>query len=244
MRPLPGSWHPGPAHAEPADRGVHVWRVPLDAAPAPRARLRSSLSWDEEERARRCRLPEHRDRSVVAWGALRDILSRYTGTRPESLRFARGGRGRPRLTGPHGAQLDFSLSHSGAVALIAVAHGGRVGVDVETIDPALDHRAMARRFLGPADAAVIRDLPDAVGRLEFFTRWTWREAYAKAVDCPIPRTLDVRAPWRLWDLAVGPDVRAALAAHAPTGPPCCWQWEAPAERSPQEEESEEHDDHA
>jgi 4'-phosphopantetheinyl transferase len=221
-----------------------VWRVHLDAAPDRRARLRSSLSRDEEDRARRCRLPEQRDRSVVAWGALRDVLSRYTGTRPERLRFERGPRGRPRLADPDGGGLDFNLSHSGPVALIAVARGGRVGVDVESVDPALDHRAMARRFLGADDAALIRDLPDAAGRLAFFTRWTWREAYAKAVDCPIPRTLDVPAPWRLWDLAVGPGVRAALAAHASAGPPRCWQWEPPAERSPQEEESEEHDDHA
>ncbi|MEU3558076.1 4'-phosphopantetheinyl transferase family protein [Streptomyces fragilis] len=243
MRTLPGSWDPGPARVEPADRRVHVWRVPLDVAPAHRAQLSTSLSREEEERARHCRMPVNRDRSVVAWAAVRDVLSRYTGTHPGSLCFVRGPRGRPRLTGPHGARLDFNLSHSRAVALIAVARGGRVGVDVETIDPSLDHRAMARRFLGP-DAAVIRELPDAAGRLEFFTRWTWREAYAKAVDCPIPRTLDVPAPWRLWNLAVGPGVRAALAAHAPTGPPCCWQWEAPTERFRQEEESEEHNGHA
>lgn len=215
MSGLRDTWPPGPGRVDVEASCVHVWRIGLDVSQDRLTELRSLLSPEEEARARRCRLPAERDRFVVGRAAVRDILSRCTGVRPRRLLLVRGARGRPRLAGPTTQRLDFNLSHSGPTALLAVAPGCQVGIDIEEIDPALDHRAMAARFLGADEAAAVRALPDAEGRQAFFTGWTRREAYAKANDCRIPVDLDETGAWNVWDLTVGSGVCAALVASAP-----------------------------
>ncbi|GAA4785411.1 4'-phosphopantetheinyl transferase family protein [Streptomyces ziwulingensis] len=225
MSGLRNTWPPGPGRVHWDAAGVHVWRIGLDVPPDRLTELRSLLSAEEEARALRCRLPVERDRYVVGRAAVRDILSRCTGVRPRRLLLTRGARGRPRLAGPTTQRLDFNLSHSGADALLAVARGGQVGIDIEVVDPGVDHRAMATRFFGAAEAAAVRALPDTEGRQAFFTGWTRREAYAKANDTRIPVELDETGTWRVWDLTVGSGVRAALVAPALLTDVHCWTWE-------------------
>ena len=104
---------------------VHVWLVPVAIPAQSCAVLQSFLDDDECERARRFRTRAARERFVVSRGALRLVLGGLTGSSPERLRFARrcgwcGGtdHGKPHLLGHSG--LDFSISHSGGLALIAV----------------------------------------------------------------------------------------------------------------------------
>lgn len=230
-------WPPGPAEARLADHEVHVWRVSLDPAEnstCPYAGLPYAevLSPEERTRADRCRLDLERARFMAARSALRTVLSRYTGQSPADIRLGRSPRGRPfLLERPAGGGVDVNLSHSGRSALIAVTREGRVGVDLEEIRTDVDHRAMARRFFSPAEAELIGNLPEAAGRRAFFTRWTWREAYAKAADVAVPRLLDgadlARMPisvgfWKLRTLPVGRDYRATVAAAGACGPPRCW----------------------
>ncbi|WP_194280775.1 4'-phosphopantetheinyl transferase family protein [Streptomyces fagopyri] len=203
-----------------ADREVHVWRAGLVIGSEELRKFASLLGSEETDRARSCLLPVERRRFVAAHGSLRLVIARYVDRPAADLRFGRSARGRPFLLEPGGSPIDFSLSHSSGTALIAVARGRRVGVDVEQIDPAVDHRAMARRFLTAEEAEMIRVLPEEAARREFFMRWTWREAHAKAVDGPLSRVLDgldpsrtpVRAgSWGLWRLPVGPEACATLA---------------------------------
>lgn len=74
---------------------------------------------------------------------LRAVLAGYLGTDPAGVELRRDANGKPFLAGlaPHEEpasgsmpQLHFNLSHSGDVALIAVAER-EVGVDVERIRP-------------------------------------------------------------------------------------------------------------
>ncbi|WP_329558213.1 4'-phosphopantetheinyl transferase superfamily protein [Streptomyces uncialis] len=225
MSGLRNTWPPSPDRVDVDTSCVHVWRIGLDVSQDRLTELRSRLSPAEEARARRCRLPVERDRFVVGRAALRDILSRCTGVSPGRLLLVRSARGRPRLAGPTTQGLDFNLSHSAATALLAVARDGQVGIDVEVVDPALDHRAMATRFLGADEAAAVRALPDAEGRRAFFTGWTRREAYAKANDCRVPVELEESGAWNVWDLTVGYGVRAALVAPAPVSTVRCWTWQ-------------------
>jgi hypothetical protein len=64
--------------------------------------------------------------------AVRGILAGYLGRAPETLRFARAPLGKPALLAEP-TELEFNLTHSDWCALVAVARGRRVGVDVEGI---------------------------------------------------------------------------------------------------------------
>ncbi|MFH9347835.1 4'-phosphopantetheinyl transferase family protein [Kitasatospora sp. NPDC017646] len=228
----PDRWPDGPAAPTLAEGEVHVWQARLDPSEQAARRYADLLDPEERARADHCRLPVQRARFVAAHGALRTVLARYTGQAPAGLRLHRTARGRPRLTpAPHPAALDFNLSHSGDLALIAVTRTGTVGVDLEEVRTDLDHRAMAARFLDPAEARLVAGLPPAAGRQAFFARWTWREAYAKAADVPVPRRLGTGPPgplpitvdlWKLSNLPLGKGYCATVAASGSCAPPLRW----------------------
>jgi len=167
---------------------VHVWLVPVAVPPYPLAFLQGLLDHDERERAGRFRLEAARTRFVVSHGVLRLALGRLTGSAPETLRYARrcghcGGteHGKPYLATATRSRIDFSIAHSGALALVAVARGRRVGADVERVRRRTDVLAIARRALSPVERRAIESLPtDDERREAFFRCWTRKEAYLKA----------------------------------------------------------------
>lgn len=91
----PSVWLPEPAQIRASHDEVHVWRVSLDETHA--TKLQSLLDEDERQRAARFRFNEHRNRFVIARGALRSILSRYLETEPTALKFSYGDYGKPAL---------------------------------------------------------------------------------------------------------------------------------------------------
>ncbi len=139
------------------------------------------LSEDEHLRAGRLRSPRSADRFTVTRGILRALLGRYLASRPERLVFAYGLHGKPELAGNLQAGLSFNVSHSGGLAVFAVANGFEVGVDIEEVHPVNDLEATASIFLSPDELAEFKAMP-ATEKLErFFVVWTCKEAILKAL---------------------------------------------------------------
>ena len=193
---------------ESLERGaVHVWRVPLDDARAAGS-LRPVLNDEERARADRFFRDEHRTRFVIAHGWKRRILARYVGAPEAALRFVCGPHGKPAIVGQERDGLHFNLSHSGDLALVAVARGGEVGVDVERWDAEVEHLELAERFFSPAERDALRALagdPEAVVA-GFFAAWSRKEAYLKATGHGITRGL------HHFDVTLAPGVAPALLA--------------------------------
>jgi 4'-phosphopantetheinyl transferase len=178
---------------------VGVWVVPLGTAPEPGKR------------------------SLVGHVALRLVVGRLTGSAPEDLPFERrcghcggAGHGKPRLAGR--PDLDFSISHSGAVALIAVARGRRVGADVERVRERTDVLAIARGSLSARERGAIESLSTDVARREaFFRCWTRKEAYLKGLGVGLAGGLDTDPEaargWQVRSLPTLPGYAAAVAAE-------------------------------
>jgi 4'-phosphopantetheinyl transferase len=156
---------------------VHLWMVSLDPTAAESARLRAVTSDAERERAALFHRREDAERYVVAHGALRWILARYLACEPAALRFGARENGKPFL---EDGSLEFNLSHSGALALIAVARGRRVGVDIELIRPMPEVDAVARRTCTAEELATLMALSRGDRERAFFALWTRKEALSKA----------------------------------------------------------------
>jgi 4'-phosphopantetheinyl transferase len=186
---------------------VHVWRATLDRPESAVRRLARFLSPDERLRAERFCLDRVRARFIVCRGVLRLILGRYTGRGPARLRFTYGEHGKPSLDpsdNPPG--LCFNVSHSGGLALFAVARGREVGVDVERLRALPRAERIAERFFSAPETTALKAMP-AERRLEaFFTCWTRKEAYIKARGDGLAHPLDQFA------VSLGPGEPARLRA--------------------------------
>ena len=168
-------------------------------------------------------VPEPSKRSLVSHVALRLVLGELTGTAPENLRFERrcghcGGtdHGKPHLLGRSG--LDFSISHSGGLALIAVARGRRLGADVEHVRRRTDVLAIARGSLSSRERHTIESQgSDEARRNAFFRCWTRKEAYLKARGVGLAGGLDTDPEhtdgWQIRSLRAPPGYMAAVAAE-------------------------------
>jgi 4'-phosphopantetheinyl transferase len=241
-------WRSTPTTPTLSDRDVHVWRVPLTAAPPERRALERLLSPAERRRADRFRAPAHRARFVLARARLRLLLSRYTGIDPERLVFRYGPHGKPALA-PGAADLapSFNVSHSDELALYAVRRCGAIGVDLERVRIRFEWEPLAACYFSPRENAALAALRGH-GRVEgFFACWTRKEAYVKAcgngLSIPLDQfdaTLEPDRPARmlwvrdrpsatpLWiqGCDAGTGYAAALAGDAPVARISLWDWGA------------------
>ena len=128
---------------------VFLWLVDLDD-PALDA-LAPCLSAQEQARAARYRGDALQRGHRRARAALRHILAHHTGQPPATLALAEGPLGKPVLDG---LALHFNLSHSGALALVAVA-SVPVGIDLEQRRARFDAAALA--FGGAPGPAAVAD---------------------------------------------------------------------------------------
>jgi len=151
---------------------VDVWLVSLE----PDAALEQPnvLSPDEKLRGARFRFESDRNRWIRARTALRTILSEYTAIPPAEIQFAIGPHGKPAVA--TSSMTEFSLSHAGSWAMVAVTHNVPVGIDIERIRENVNMAALLRR-LG------VTDLPE--NKASQFHAWNRREAMTKAIGGPL-----------------------------------------------------------
>jgi 4'-phosphopantetheinyl transferase len=86
--------------------------------------------------------------------------------------------------------IAFNLSHTGGLALVAIAGSGRVGIDAETVRSTIEVEDLSRRFFAPAEAAEILALSPDARLAAFFTCWTRKEAFVKALGGGLSVPLD------------------------------------------------------
>ena len=170
------------------EREVHVWRVVLDRLSPSVERRAACLSRDEIDRSTQFTAPLEQRRFILSRIVLRDVLARYHGAPAADIPLAREAGGRPFVQGAE--RLFFSLSHTGGVALIAVADSA-IGVDVERVRRVPRAAAIARRVLHPDTVALLETLPRPEFAATFLDAWTQREAHVKAVGGGLFRTADV-----------------------------------------------------
>lgn len=224
---------------------VHVWGVGLDTTPVSISRLQRSLSSEELERANRFRFDADQRRAVIGRGYLRLLLGKILKIPADRLRFEYDQFGKPKLTPMQGLPLQFNVSHSGDLILIAIAVGRAVGVDVEKIRTDLDFDGVATRYFSTNECKMLASIAGPGRERAFFTCWTRKEAYLKArgvgLSLPLdqfdvsflpgeePRLLATRhdpaeaGRWGLRALTLSADYAAALVALGQDWKLKCWK---------------------
>lgn len=157
---------------------LHLWQADLTTALPPWAAAEATLSAAETARQARLRTPTLRQTYGRAHGFLRAVLSQYTGGPASDLAIHPDIQGKPVLPG---FGLHFNLSYRPGRALLAVSNAYPVGVDVEPLAPLANAAALIRELYAPAEQAALRAAAPADYWRLFYTIWTRKEAYAKAL---------------------------------------------------------------
>jgi 4'-phosphopantetheinyl transferase len=165
-----------------AFEGVQVWRLELGAAGAA-DRFSRLLSPDEKRRADAIRVLPVREEFVAGRGLLRLLLGAAVGVAPGSIVLRTEQNGKPCLA--QSANVEFNVSHSEGMILIALSRASVVGVDVEFVSgefgEAEELIGIARESFHAGEITSIARTPPGRERLlAFYRAWTRREAVAKA----------------------------------------------------------------
>jgi 4'-phosphopantetheinyl transferase len=161
---------------------IDLWPLTLTGEDAEYGRCLDWLDQQERERAARFLRRQDRERYVLAHGGLRSILGLYLGLAPDRIKFSSTSTGKPTLAGlrPESAALTFNLSHAHGNAMIAIAQGREVGVDLEMIREDVEVLKLAERFFSDREQLHVRSTAPESRSREFFHYWVAKEAVLKA----------------------------------------------------------------
>lgn len=163
---------------------IAVWSWSLEENPP----SSETLSQDEKVRSRSFVASHHRRRFVAARARLRSLLGKHLDLAPEDVVFVQNEFGKPSVA--QAPSMNFSLSHSGDQALLAISDTLEVGADLEQVRT-LEHLDLARRYFHRAEIAAIESQPNRSEQLEsFFRIWTLKEAVVKALGKGLSMPLD------------------------------------------------------
>lgn len=223
-----------------APNDVRIFTTDLDTRGAQLSGDLGLLSSDEKARFERFKVETPARRFVAARAFLREVLARILATDSRSISFVYGPEGKPFLAVREGLpRIEFNLSHSAELAVLAVTGGRTVGVDVEYVRDSVEIESLAKRFFSARERDCLLSLKRGERQRSFFTCWTRKEAYLKArgggLTIPldrfdvslapgeIPSLLadrgDPEAPgsWQVHPLNLNPRAEAALVVAATTG---------------------------
>jgi 4'-phosphopantetheinyl transferase len=154
-------------------------------------KLERMLDAGERERADRYRFERDRNTYVAAHALLRGMLSRVVAHHPSNWRFATNAHGKPDLVRHAGVPpLRFNISHTRGLVAVALTIENDVGLDVEILDAGRVSMDLALRFFAAPEVDYLRRLPAERQQTEFYSLWTLKEAYIKAIGLGFSVPLD------------------------------------------------------
>jgi len=163
---------------------AHVWFSTPEAVtdPGQLAGYRSMLSAEERERHQRFHFEKDRHSFLVSHALVRRVLSTYVDVDPADWQFSAGRHGRPEIAGPTGVPaLRFNLTHTAGLTGCLVTLGADCGIDAELISRRGNLLAIAGKMFADAELVVLKKLDGRAFLEQFFSFWTLREAYCKAL---------------------------------------------------------------
>lgn len=180
------------------------------------------LSQEERLRSARYRTEVVRERFLFTQTAKREILGHYLNQPPQEILFQTNEYGKPFVDG-----LEFSISHTDGMSLLALSELSPVGIDIELLTPQPDLDLLLTRICSPSEKEEFKALTEAQKLKAFYRLWTAKEAYLKnlgigfkvdpqAVESNFPALTLLQAldlpQLQLLEVDISPDFIAHLAS--------------------------------
>jgi len=151
--------------------------------------FKKSLSDIELEKASKFRFLEDQHRYIVTHATLRTILGSYLKTEPAEIEFISNDFGKPSLSEKY-EKIHFNLSHSKGISALAFSTKSEIGIDIERIEPKFDFEMIANSHFSKAENHFLH-AEKMESRNRFYTLWTRKEAFLKAVGIGIGENIGI-----------------------------------------------------
>jgi len=163
---------------------VQVWRLLLDPHAIERTLVRAAdvLSAEEKKRAAGMRIADARVEFMAGRSLMRTLLGQALQTHPRNVRLHDGPLGKPSVDSAQ--DVEFNLSHSRGLIVLALGLGTPIGIDVEFVDEDFaeddEWMRMAHDCFEAEDILRLSQISAGPHRaLAFYRQWVRKEALAK-----------------------------------------------------------------
>lgn len=139
------------------------------------------LSADELKQADAFRFEKDSRRFILRRSFVRQTLSQYLGIDAAEVPISYSPKGKPEILEGAGHKIKFSVSSSADLVVIALTRKCDVGIDIESISTEMSIRDIAGRYFPDDEINEINAADGNARSILFFSYWTQREAYVKAL---------------------------------------------------------------
>lgn len=160
---------------------VHVWKANLNISKKQLQKYKNVLSAAERLKFESYRFNKDKNKHIASRGILRHILSIYLDDDPKNIVFTYNQYGKPFLKYNYNTKpLFFSTSHSGNIALYAIARNQEVGIDLQQFNRNIDCDLVGSKCYSDLEIKIKNSLPKKQKEHFFYTCWVRKEAFIKA----------------------------------------------------------------
>lgn len=161
---------------------VHVWYYFLDLSDQGVDFFYNLLSEEEKKEINKIKVPVVRNRRVISKAIVKNIISMYLGLNIHKIKFSYNQFGKPVLSEDiNFPGLNFNISHSGSLGMIALVKNNQIGIDLEQIIELADLDDIISLCFSKHEQHLFNSLSGLEKTKLFYKIWTGKEAFIKAI---------------------------------------------------------------
>lgn len=166
---------------------IDVWQIPLNDDHHTYEQYLPYLSEDELTRVGKYKITAKCYEFSRVRSILRLLLNQYITVDPAAIKFSVNSHGKPYVANHN---ISFNVTHSHGCALIGFTKSAAIGLDVEKIRTKVDCLGLSKRYFSKNESDELYAIDVENQRKAFFTCWTRKEAFVKALGRGIGFGLD------------------------------------------------------
>ncbi len=191
-------WYNQNSFTDLVDNEIHIWLNYLNVHEARIKHLYPLMSAAEKERSERFKFYKHRKAFIAAHGFMHTALAYYINTPANEITFSHSKNGKPSLIKEQNPDnIQFNLSHSNSIAMLAICKNNSVGIDVEYAQRKTDWIGISKRFFTENEQKKLFSLNESQQKEAFFKIWTRKEAHMKVTGLGLslaPTQFEISVP--------------------------------------------------
>ena len=171
---------------------VHIWTLSATKRDKNKiAELTNVLGVDELKRANEIKHFQNKLEYQAAHILCRFMLSNFSNYVPSKWCFTKGEHGKPEiLRDLNKKKIRFNISHTNGLVACAITRECDIGVDVEWLERSCLFQSIAKKKFSNSEFRYFEKTPPAEKRRIFFSFWTLKESYIKAIGQGLQKSLD------------------------------------------------------